>query len=180
MNPERTTNDNPLFNVGLIIENFPEIELKGRNFEAEYLNFDPEVSLLDLRFIAVEKHGGLRLSCEYKSASFTAATVDAVLVAYSDLLGAMIVTPELAVQKFVLPEPLVRQAAASAIARQQSVAITATFTAEPVKEPLEFWLQQLGMPRRVRVRAVQPGATSSYWTQRACLRRTAMASTWSC
>ena len=149
VNPERTTNDNPLFNVGLVMENFPEIELKGRNFEAEYLNFDPEVSLLDLRFIAVEKHGGLRLSCEYKSALFAAATVDALLMAYSDLLGAMIATPELAVQKFVLPELLVRQAAASAVARQQSVAITATFTAEPVKEPLKFWLQQLGIPRRV-------------------------------
>ena len=58
VNPERTSNDNPLFNVGLVMENFPEIELKGRHFEAEYLNFDPEVALLDLRFVAIEKHGG--------------------------------------------------------------------------------------------------------------------------
>ena len=79
VNPERTSNDNPLFNVGLVMENFPEIELRGRNFEAEYLNFDPEVSLLDLRFIAVEKHGGLRLSCEYKNGLFTAETVDSLL-----------------------------------------------------------------------------------------------------
>ena len=150
VNPERTSNDNPLFNVGLVMENFPEIELKGHNFEAEYLNFDPEVSLLDLRLIAVEKHGGLRLSCEYKSALFTAETVDALLQAYADILGAMIANPDRLVEAFVLPEALVRQAEASAIARKQVVAIAATFTAEPVKEPLEFWLQQLGMPGNIQ------------------------------
>ena len=149
VNPERTTNDNPLFNVGLVMENFPEIKLKGRNFEAEYLNFDPEVSLLDLRFIAVEKHGGLRLSCEYKSALFTAETVDSLLQAYADVLSAIVESAERPIEEFVLPDALVRQAEASAIARRQVVAITATFTAEPIKEPLEFWLQQLGMPRSI-------------------------------
>jgi amino acid adenylation domain-containing protein len=149
VNPERTSNDNPLFNVGLVMENFPEIGLKGSHFEAEYLNFDPETSLLDLRFVAIEKHGGLRLSCEYKSALFTAETADALLRAYSDVLEAIVENPELPLEGMALPEALARQAEASAIARRQVVAISATFTAEPLKEPLEFWLQQLGMPRNI-------------------------------
>ena len=145
VNPERTSNDNPLFNVGLVMENFPEIELRGRNFEAEYLNFDPEVSLLDLRFIAVEKHGGLRLSCEYKNGLFTAETVDSLLAAYEAVLTTMLASPGQLVDEFALPEALVRQSEASFAARKEALVISATFTAEPVKEPLEFWLQQLGM-----------------------------------
>ena len=149
VNPVRTSDDNPLFNVGLVMENFPEIELRGRNFEAEYLNFDPEVSLLDLRFIAIEKQGGLRLSCEYKSALFAPETVDGLLQAYADVMAAMVENPAKPLAEFKLPAMLIRQAEASAIARTQSVAISATYTAEPIREPLEFWLKQFGMPPKV-------------------------------
>ena len=149
VNPERTSNDNPLFNVGLVMENFPEIELKGRHFEAEYLNFDPEVALLDLRFIAIEKHGELRISCEYKSALFRAETVDALLHAYAGMLEAITGDPVRRVDEFALPAALAQQAEASLQARAESIAIAATYTAEPIKEPLEFWLRQLGLAARV-------------------------------
>lgn len=149
VNPARTSNDNPLFNVGLVMENFPEIELKGRHFEAEYLNFDPETALLDLRFVAIEKHGGLRFSCEYKSALFSPETVDALLQAYADVLDATASDPEKRIDEFRVPEVLARQVAASSLARKRSIAVAATYTAEPLKEPLEFWLRQLGMPPKI-------------------------------
>jgi amino acid adenylation domain-containing protein len=149
VNPERSSSDNPLFNVGLVMENFPEIELKGGHFEAEYLNFDPEVSLIDLRFIAVEKGGGLRLSCEYKSALFTPETVDALLDAYADTLAALVQDPERRVADFPLADMLVRQAETSAVLRQQVVAIAATYTAEPIQDALEFWLKRMGLPQRL-------------------------------
>src|SRR5215472_16703394 len=149
VNPERTSEDNPLFNVGLVMENFPEIELKGRYFEADYLNFDPEVSLLDLRFIAVEKQGGLRLSCEYKSALFQPETVDTLLHGYVQVLSAMISASHTAVAEFTMPPALAKQAEISTVMRKQRVAIAASFTAEPIREPLEFWLRQLGMPQNI-------------------------------
>ncbi len=149
VNPERTSNDNPLFNVGLVMENFPEIELKGRHFEAEHLNFDPEASLLDLRFVAIEKHGGLRLSCEYKSALFAPGTVHALLQAYAEMLDAIANEPSKLVSDFVLPETLVRQAEHGVAVRKQRVVVAATYTAEPIREPLEFWLKQLGMPTHI-------------------------------
>jgi amino acid adenylation domain-containing protein len=149
VNPERTGDDNPLFNVGLLVENFPEIALKAQNFEAEYLNFDPETSLLDLRFVAIEKHGGLRLSCEYKNGLFLPETVDALLQAYADVLAKMIDAPQTQLADFALPEALQRQVEASSRARQHSVAIAATYTAEPVQEPLQFWLKQLGLPDKI-------------------------------
>ncbi len=149
VNPERTSNDNPLFNVGFVMENFPEIELKGRHFEAEYLNFDPEASLLDLRFVAIEKHGGLRLSCEYKSALFAPETVDALLHAYAAMLDAIASEPSKLVADFALPATLVQQSERSAAAGKQRVVVAATYTAEPIREPLEFWLKQLGMPTHI-------------------------------
>ena len=149
VNPERTSDDNPLSNVGLVMENFPEIELKGRNFVAEYLNFDPEVSLLDLRFVAIEKHGGLRLSCEYRSGLFLPETIDALLQAYEDVLAAIIEAPQKTLAEFDLPEALRRQVEASSIERQHVVAIAATYTAEPVQEPLQFWLRQFGLPEKI-------------------------------
>ncbi|HZD31918.1 MAG TPA: condensation domain-containing protein, partial [Candidatus Angelobacter sp.] len=149
VNPERSGNDNPLFNVGLLVENFPEIALKGRNFEAEYLNFDPEASLLDLRFVALEKQGALRLSCEYKSGLFAPETVDSLLRAYADILAEMAANPERQTAELTLPTELQSQVEASSLACRQTIAIAATYTAEPIQEPLEFWLKQLGVPQKI-------------------------------
>ena len=66
---ERTGTDNPLFNVGLVLQNFPAIARDGRFFKVEYVNFDIQVALLDLRLVALETPEGLELSCEYKSAA---------------------------------------------------------------------------------------------------------------
>jgi amino acid adenylation domain-containing protein len=149
VNPQRRGDDNPLFNVGLVMENFPEIGLKGRHFEAEYLNFDPQVSLIDLRFIAIQKNGALRLSCEYKSPLFSAETIDALLHAYAGVLDEMTSNPHKAVAEFVLPEYLARQAEAKAVERKRTIAIAATYTAEPIVEALNFWLRLLGLRARI-------------------------------
>ena len=150
ISPVRTSNDNPLFNVSLMLQNFPAIELKGRYFEVEYVNFDAQVALQDIRFIAMETRDGLQISCEYKSLSFSAETVDALLHAYAGVLRAFVSNPALLVGDIALPGPLVRQAA---VARQRdhvpTVAIAASFTAEPVAESLNFLLSELDMKYRV-------------------------------
>ena len=149
VNPERTGDDNPLFNVGLVMENFPEIGLKGAHFDAEYLNFDPEVSLIDLRFIAIEKNGGLRLSCEYKTPLFSEETIDELLHAYAGVLDQMTASPAKALADFELPQYLARQAGAKARERKRTIAIAATYTAEPIEEALKFWLEQLQIRAKI-------------------------------
>src|SRR5271165_5054203 len=71
MSPARTSSDNPLFNVSLMLQNFPAIALNGRHFQVEYVDFDAQVALLELRLLAKETREGLQLSCEYKSAIFS-------------------------------------------------------------------------------------------------------------
>jgi acyl carrier protein len=150
ISPERTRSDNPLFNVALVLQNFPVIEFSGRNFQVEFVNFDIRVALLDLRFVALETGAGLQLGCEYKSALFSEETIDALLHGYAEVLRACATNPASPVDDIALPEPLVRQAAA---ARQRdhvpTVAITASFTAEPVAESLSFLLSELDMQYRV-------------------------------
>ena len=148
--PERSSSDNPLLNVSLVLQNFPVIALEGRHFQVEYVNFDAQVALLDLRFIAMETRDGLEISCEYKNSLFTEATIDALLSSYSAVLQSIVVDPRQPVGKIAIPDALVRQAVESRKrAHIPSVAITASFTAEPVAEPLNFLLGELGMSYRV-------------------------------
>lgn len=150
INPERTSNDNPLFNVALLLQSFPSIERTGRHFRAEHIHFDAEVALLDLRFIVTETSGGLRVVCEYKSSLFDVETVDALLEAYTGVLRAMAANPAGAVAELPLPEALAQQAnAARRRDYRPAIAVSASFTAEPVAEPLAFLLQELGLSYRV-------------------------------
>jgi acyl carrier protein len=153
---ERTSSDNPLYNVSLMLQNFPAIEWKGRFLEVEYVDFDTEIALLDLRFIAMEMRGGLQVSCEYKNLLFSEETVDALLQGYEEVLQSVVTEPSQLVCGIAIPETLVRQAA---IARQRdhvpAVAITASFTAEPAMEPLNFLLAELGMKYRLTLAPYQ-------------------------
>src|ERR1035441_74678 len=113
ISPERTKNANPLFNVALMLQNFPLIAFSGRNFQVEFVNFDIQVALLDLRFVALETRDGLQLSCEYKSQLFNRQTIDVLLNAYVAVLQAVSSGPSQAIDAIALPEALVRQASAA-------------------------------------------------------------------
>jgi acyl carrier protein len=150
INPERTDNDNPLFNVALLLQNFPAIAYKGRHFRAEYEEFDAEVGLLDLRFVALETNDGLRVSCEYKSELFTEGTVDVLLRAYAGVLDAVAKSPLRPVADIELPAALVEQRSmARAREHKRTVAVAASFTAQPLAEPLSFLLAEAGLGYRL-------------------------------
>ena len=151
VNPERTSNDNPLFNVALLLQNFPVIALIAVAIsQAEYVNFDAHVALLDLRFIAMETHDGLQVSCEYKSPLFSEETVDILLHAYAEVLEAVASDPATPVADIVLPEALVRQAAAQCRRdRERNRRNRRVIHGQPVEEPLNFLLSELGMEYRV-------------------------------
>ncbi len=146
----RTSSDNPLFNVALVLQNFPAIEYRGQNFHVEFLEFDIQVALLDLRFVAMETPGGLQLACEYKSALFREETIDQLLRAYAEVLQAIASEAAQSVSKIALPQSLVRQAEeARRRDHQPTIAITASFTCEPVGEPLQFLLSELDLKYRI-------------------------------
>ena len=146
INPQRALNVNPLYNVGFQVQNFPEIAFRSTSLEARFLELDPEVAFLDVRFIACENDSGITISCEYKQDLFDASTIQFLLRSYQQVLSRLIADPGARIEEFAVSKELIRQAEAARIrARKETVAIAATFTAEPIERSLRFWLKELGI-----------------------------------
>jgi amino acid adenylation domain-containing protein len=150
INPQRVLNVNPLYNVALLMQNYPEIAFRCDSLEARFLDVDTGVAFLDLRFVASDLADGIHLECEYNTDLFGAATVEDLLQGYSALLEQLVNDPETRIAEFLLPEGLTVQAEAARKREQkQTIAVTATFTAEPVEASLRFWMTRLGIPTQI-------------------------------
>ena len=144
--PQRSLNVNPLYNVSLQVQNYPEMAFRTEQLEARLLRFDLGVAFLDLRFLAEERAGTLELDCEYNRHLFDDKTIEALLRGYVSVLEQMALRPQMRIREISLPHSLAEQAR-TARKRQarETVAVTATFTAEPLAEPLSFWMKELGI-----------------------------------
>jgi amino acid adenylation domain-containing protein/FkbH-like protein len=140
----------PIYNVAFLLQNFPEIRFAGKSFTGEFLRLETETALLDLRFLATERSNGLQLNCEFKAELFDQTTIEHLLQGFVGVLEVIATDPAARVSDIALPRPLVEQAVAARRREQkQTLAITATFTAEPVAESLSFWMKQLGIASHV-------------------------------
>lgn len=143
MKIQRTPDRNPIFNVGLLLQNFSEVVFKTDTLEARAVGFPRESALLDLRFVVSARAERIRLACEYKSELFDAATIDLLLGAYASTLQSLVADPAVKVSEIAIPVELEQQAAKSRGDDKPRVLVSATFTAEPLEEPLSFWLREL-------------------------------------
>ncbi len=149
--PQRSLNANPLYNVALLVQNYPEMVFRSNGLEARLLQLDYGVAFLDLRFVAEETSGQLVIDCEYNEDLFDPGTIEQLLRGYVLILERIVDEPQLHVQDISLPAKLVEQStAASRRNRTHTLAITATFTAEPVEATLAFWMKELGIPAKIR------------------------------
>jgi amino acid adenylation domain-containing protein/FkbH-like protein len=150
--PERDLDDNPLYNVALLLQNFVHPKTFGARLAAAPEPFGNPAALLDLRLIAEEVPEGLHLEWEYRADLFAEETIRLVAQAFRAALAELVERPRTPLARFPLPAGLAEQAARSRDRRRRgTVAVAATFTAEPVAEPLLFWLRQLGLGSRVEL-----------------------------
>ncbi|HEU5124960.1 MAG TPA: amino acid adenylation domain-containing protein [Verrucomicrobiae bacterium] len=144
VNPERRQNQNPLYNVALLLQNFPSEMFKSDHLEVSQLPVDLEAALLDLRFEAEWTKSGLTLACEYKTDLFETETIREFLNSYEQILETLIRQPETRLPEFRITEALENQSRAARSRRtEQTIAIAATFTAEPIEESLRYWAKEL-------------------------------------
>jgi amino acid adenylation domain-containing protein/FkbH-like protein len=148
VNPQRSLNANPLFNVALLVQNFPEFAFRTGLLEARFLPMDLGIAFLDLRFIVSETAGGIRLDCEYNPGLFRPETIESLLSGYRHVLEQFAGSPETRVADLSLPKDL-QIAAESRKEKQLPVAVAATFTAEPIEEYLDFCLGQLDITPQI-------------------------------
>ena len=150
INPERRLAQNPLYNVAFLMQNFPAETFDAKGLKATLMPVDLQTALLDLRFIAEETAEGLSLVCEYKVDLFKAETIQQLLTSFCAILGALIREPQKAISQFELTQELKLQGSAAKIQEdRQTIAVAATFTAEPLEESLKYWMRELEIPARV-------------------------------
>ena len=70
-----------------------------------------------------------------------------MLASYRGILESLLKNPEARIREFAITPQLEAQARPVRVAEaQQKIAIAATFTAEPLEEPLRYWMNQLELP----------------------------------
>jgi amino acid adenylation domain-containing protein/FkbH-like protein len=150
INPERRSNQNPLYNVGLLVQNFPAQIFRTGSIESSPIAIDLEAALLDLRFEAEQTASGYVLSCEYKTELFEAKTIEELLASIGRVIEGLTLSPEKKVEELKLTDGLASQRSGDAARTQkQMVAIAATFTAEPIEESLRYWSKALNFPATI-------------------------------
>ncbi len=150
INPERRLTQNPIYNVGLLLQNFPSAVLNSAGLKARPLPVDLQAAVLDLRFVAEETAQGMTISCDYRAGLFERTTIEFLLGAFRHSLETLIQQPARSIAEFQPDESLAVQArAARARQDRQTIAIAATFTSEPVSESLKYWMKELEIPARI-------------------------------
>ncbi|HEY1270473.1 MAG TPA: HAD-IIIC family phosphatase [Terriglobales bacterium] len=150
VNPQRVPGVNPLYNVAFLLQNFPQVAFKNKTLEAHYLPVGLDSAHLDLRFSAGETDGDMWLYCDYATDLFTAGTIEWLVSAYCILLEQFAQRPETGLSQFQVADELEDQAVrARQRDRKQTIAIAATFTADPLADSLTFWMRELGVPSRI-------------------------------
>lgn len=175
---EHHADRNPLFNVSFLLQNLTFMECTylpaefdvglrtaslpgakaqrlGPDLEARWTIMEPNASLLDLRFLAVPEPGnprGLWVGCEHNSSLFSRSTAELLLQGYQGVLEQLVRELDSKLSAFSLPSPLTAgKASATLRDREQRLVVSATFTADPVAEPIAFWMRELDIPARVEI-----------------------------
>jgi amino acid adenylation domain-containing protein/FkbH-like protein len=153
MKVERAPGRNPIFNIGLLLQNFSEIAFRTESLEGKGIAFPRETALLDLRFVVSIRDKKVRIACEYKRELFDAETIDLLLEGYSSVLQGIVHDAGVTVDAVPIPAGLLAQAEKRRQPDRTKLVISATFTAEPLEEPLNFWLRELEMKYEVKFAA---------------------------
>src|SRR5204863_418221 len=92
VNPERSLNGNPLYNVALLFQNFPPLRLDG--LQATPMPAETKAALLDLRFEAEQTQTGFAVVCEYRRDLFEESTIENLLGSFTQAIDLLMGDPQ--------------------------------------------------------------------------------------
>ncbi|WDD98094.1 non-ribosomal peptide synthetase [Thalassomonas actiniarum] len=150
INPERTGSQNPFNNVSLRLQNIKEenLSLDGLAMESLEQDLSAGGTQLDLMFEAIERPDGLELVVQYEGKYFSEQTIALLLANYQDILSMMMTEQALSLDGLSLSTSLAEQRQRSQQLFPQFY-LAASFTAEPIKEPLMFWGKEFNQALKV-------------------------------
>jgi amino acid adenylation domain-containing protein/FkbH-like protein len=150
VNPNRELSHNPIYNVALLVQNFPIKPFLNNDLDVSYLPLEMQSTPLDLRFMLWESTDKNILSCDYNTDLFDQETIRLLVDSYCEILEKLTQNPKTLLADFIIPNQLESQAKVAKTREQQlTLAIAATFTAEPIEEVLAFWMEKLGISSKI-------------------------------
>lgn len=138
------TNFNPLFQVMFSLVRSPLKDVHFPGATLRRVDIEAVTSDFDLFITATEEENRIHLAWGYNTALFDKATVEQLAGFYHQILEQCAGQPDRNVNQNPLPEVLREKLADYQQSKQkESLVIASTFTAEPLQEPLAYWMQQL-------------------------------------
>jgi FkbH-like protein/non-ribosomal peptide synthase protein (TIGR01720 family) len=138
--PPRAAGHHPVFQVMFNLMAAQEQRLELPGLELVQMPAESGATDFDLFLTAVPVEEGLHVVLDYSTALFDSATVERLASHYQALLESAAAQPEQRLAELLAPIPRPKT----------TVAVSATFTAEPVADGLAFWTEQLGLPATLR------------------------------
>ena len=150
VNPQRSSNQNPLYNIGLLLQNFPAQVFQTDKLHSSRIPINLEAALLDLRFEAEQTDETFFVDCEYKTELFDEVTIDQLLDSFSGVLHSLVRNPASKLTEVRLTKALEQRSASALKPKQEQViAFASSFTAEPIEESVRYWMKELEMPVQI-------------------------------
>jgi FkbH-like protein len=150
---ERDLSFSPVFQVMFILQ--PQQQIAGENQEqsglaATYVGVGRMAANVDLHLSLSDDATGIGGIVQYRTDLFDDDTISHLMRSFVQLLERVVAQPATTLSELELTEELQSKvSAARAREQKQTLAITATFTAEPIEDALRFWMQQLDLPSQI-------------------------------
>jgi FkbH-like protein/FkbM family methyltransferase len=146
--PERTANYTPFVQVMFSFIKTPLARTELPGVTLQHADIETGTTDFDLFLTVVEGPDGLHGSVGYNTDLFEPATIDALIEAYRAVVVQCVMQPDTQLGALKLPAALTARAA-RARPPAQRIAVTASFTAEPLEESLNLWMEVLDTPATV-------------------------------
>ncbi|MGK7932257.1 MAG: HAD-IIIC family phosphatase, partial [Microcystaceae cyanobacterium] len=154
INPERNISYNSIYNIALLLQNFPRSPLFGDDLEVTPIEGEREIALLDQRWEIFEDNQQTFLQCEYSTDLFKESTIKALVENYVEILQKILDNPQAKIGDIEIHQSLKEQIKnAQERDKKQSIVITSTFTIEPIESSLSYWLKKLNLPSEIELTA---------------------------
>lgn len=93
LQPRRTANRNPLFDVMLFLQNVPQAQLKFPDIKSEFVEIEQRTAEFDFVLDLTETQDGVQGFCEYDTDLFDADSMTRFVTHFQNLLANAIITP---------------------------------------------------------------------------------------
>ena len=137
---ERNYSDIPLVQVMFSFTSMAMNTTQFSNLALEPVEIDRGMTDFDWFLTMFEEAEGLRGALEYDTDIFTPETISQVIEHFQVLLESVLTQTNKHLSEIVAKVP---------VQKKLRVAITSTFTAEPIQDSLNFWMQELKIPNQI-------------------------------